>query len=207
MGSPINLQDAGVLYHCQQSHGGEKLVNANAQIAPLTHGGFAPNQMVQLRTAGHDIVYKAGTRHAAFCSIALQGTEPSMRVKLRLQPTGVNFYMSGIGYGHPTWGHGARHAEPLVVQEDVIRLCDVDEMDPLYNHIQALCSVEIESKDDSGKTQVQVGGMTSLEQYVLGVHSQSGLQHNFDVPQSFDNNQVVVENTEATRGSGLVSKI
>merc|ERR1712039_535580 len=73
--SPINLQNAGVLYHCQQSHGGEKLVNANAQIVPLANSGFAPNQMVQMRTAGHDIVYKSDTRHAAFCSIALQGTK------------------------------------------------------------------------------------------------------------------------------------
>ena len=29
----------------------------------------------------------------------------------RITPTGTNFYMNGLGYTHPTWGHGRDHGE------------------------------------------------------------------------------------------------
>mmetsp|Transcript_19513 Transcript_19513/g.49551 ORF Transcript_19513/g.49551 Transcript_19513/m.49551 type:complete len:85 (-) Transcript_19513:15-269(-) len=82
--------------------------------------------------------------------------------------------MSGIGYAHPTVGHGAQPGHALVVRTDRIDTELVDQMDPMYMHVQGICSVVAEGP--AGRQE----GVGALEQLVLGPHDPSGFKKLFD---------------------------
>ena len=87
--------------------------------------------------------------------------------ELNIEPTGAHFYMSGLGYTHPTWGHGRDHGE-FETAYDVIDAADVDDSAPGQIHIQALARATL---TDNGKTHSGVG---VLEQFLIGPHAPSG---------------------------------
>lgn len=84
------------------------------------------------------------------------------------------FYMLGLGYGHPKWGHGANQGELAVERED-FKLADVDPHMPHHLHVQALCKVTY--KEAGGFTQV---GRGVLEQLAIGPHAPSGFRQMLD---------------------------
>ena len=88
---------------------------------------------------------------------------------LELEPL-YQFYMSGIGYLHPEWGHGTDKGG-LAVTYDTIDLDSVDEASPLYLHIQSISRVRMGDK-------VGLGG---LEQLILGPHEPSGFEELLDM--------------------------
>ena len=190
---PINFPKLGVMYHCQELEGGRKVDNANAIIVPLLGSGKTTNDMPHIGKFGHEVLYKTGTRHAQHCRVIFAGADASVEEasSLQLRPSGVTFFMSGIGYGHPTWGHGRRHECPLAVAYDTLSINTADRMDPLHLHIQEVCFVEFENRRTNG-SDVKLGdrwdsttitrGVGTLEQLVAGLHEPSGLQHAFDVP-------------------------
>jgi hypothetical protein len=77
--------------------------------------------------------------------------------------------MSGIGYGHPHWGHGRNRGE-LAVGYDSERLADADRNDPLHLHVQALCDARLQLGDGTVRH-----GQGVLEQLIFGRHAPSGL--------------------------------
>ena len=85
-----------------------------------------------------------------------------------------NFYMLGLGYGHPKWAHGLNHGEEAVEREDIV-LRDVDVRLPHHLHIQALCDVSC--RDDEGRVHQ---GRGVLEQLVVGPHAPSGFTSALD---------------------------
>ena len=78
--------------------------------------------------------------------------------------------MSGIGYGHPQWGHGKNRGE-LSVGYDTERLAAVDRNDPQHLHVQAVCDARLELADGGERR-----GQGVLEQLILGRHAPSGLR-------------------------------
>jgi hypothetical protein len=84
------------------------------------------------------------------------------------------FFMLGLGYGHPRWAHGLAHGALSVERED-LKLADVDVRLPHHLHIQALSKVTYRSA--SGFEQV---GRGILEQLVLGPHEPSGFHEILD---------------------------
>jgi hypothetical protein len=103
-----------------------------------------------------DVSWQPGTRWAEAISTTLDGgTEP---VEVRYEPF-LQFYMSGIGYGHPHWRHG-RWIDELATGRDEIVLSDVDPRDPTMVHIQAL----------SKATWGEKTGVGVVEQLVFGDH-------------------------------------
>ena len=66
-----------------------------------------------------DLKYRAGSRRLQRADIAL-GPDAS----LRIEPTGQHFYMSGLGYTHPTWGHGRDHGEFETAYDVVGPICE-----------------------------------------------------------------------------------
>jgi hypothetical protein len=84
-----------------------------------------------------------------------------------------HFYMSGLGYTHPLWGHGHDHG---TYEEgyDSIDLTAVADNDPALMHIQALTEAVLEV---GGKRHV---GRGVIEQLFIGQHAASGLTGLFD---------------------------
>lgn len=117
--------------------------------------------------------YAPGTRRIASVSADLgeQG-------RLTLTPVpGMgargHFYMSGLGYTHPEWGHGHDHGN-YEEGHDSIDLNAVADNDPALMHIQALAEAVL---DVGGKRQV---GRGVIEQLFIGQHAASGLTGLFD---------------------------
>ena len=84
-----------------------------------------------------------------------------------------HFYMNGLGYTHPQWGHGMDHGA-LEVAHDRIDLGTVNDNDPSYMHIQALCEAVLTHEGQ------EMHGRGVVEQLFLGPHSPSGLTGLFD---------------------------
>ena len=78
------------------------------------------------------------------------------------------FYMSGLGYMHPVWGHGMDHG-PLETAYDVIDLAEVPAVDMLYLHVQALSDAVLTEGD------MHHEGMGIVEQLFVGPHQTTGL--------------------------------
>jgi hypothetical protein len=114
------------------------------------------------------IRYRSGTRHAESAEILFQ-RKGGEELTLHFEPL-YQFYMSGLGYLHPEWGHGQDKGE-LEVAYDSIELATVDEASPLYLHVQAISRVRMGEKE----------GIGVLEQLILGPHEPSGFKELFDL--------------------------
>merc|ERR1712070_258483 len=171
---PINLGKGGITYHCQQTSLCGNVDNCAAEF--LQDGEKAE----EVKRAGHSVTYKPGTRHAATASITLE-LGPKL-VRVDIQPL-YPFFMSGIGYSHPIWGHGMSHAgEETSVCYDKIQTEFADRMDPLYWHIQEVSKVTVymlegnEKDAKNSAASVAFHGVAAMEQLVVGPHLQSGFQ-------------------------------
>jgi len=89
-------------------------------------------------------------------------------LKLAVTPTSRIFYMSGLGYMHPKWGHGMDHG-PLDTAYDSIDLANVPAHDMLYLHVQAFAAAQLSSAGQS------FAGRGVVEQMFIGPHAPSGL--------------------------------
>lgn len=119
-----------------------------------------------MRDVDYRVGWKPGTRSAEWFEIDLvpwQG-EPS---SIRLEPL-FNFHMSGIGYGHPEWRHGAWKGESVV---------GGDRWDLPVEHPNAFENIHVQAivrATTSGGLGVHEG-IGVLEQLALGRHDPTGL--------------------------------
>ena len=81
----------------------------------------------------HRLVYLPGTRRARSAEITLIEKD-GRRHEIALEPL-LCFRMKGIGYSHPTWGHGLWKGE-LAVGGESWKTADLDEMAIENQHIQ-----------------------------------------------------------------------
>ena len=160
--APVNFDDCISIYDLNSDEKGEPW-HTHGAIAPLHEG--TPETM---KTVSSRIHYRSGTRHAESAEIHFQ-RESGEEVLLEFEPL-YQFYMSGIGYLHPEWGHGTDKGG-LAVTYDTIDLDSVDEASPLYLHIQSISRVRMGDKV----------GLGVLEQLILGPHEPSGFKELFDM--------------------------
>ena len=93
--------------------------------------------------------------------------------RLEIEPQ-WNFYMSGLGYTHPEWGHGRTHGE-LAMSYDVIETAKVTEAEFLHLHVQAFSRVVLTGPDG-----LRHEGRGVLEQLIIGPHKPSGFKSLLD---------------------------
>lgn len=88
---------------------------------------------------------------------------------------GQTFQMKGIGYGHPTWGHGSYHGDAVSHERQDYTPGDLPWQDPQNLHIQAVSKAVLTLPD--GQVYEGIG---SFEQLFIGPHAPSGFKDIFD---------------------------
>ncbi len=163
--APLNFPDRFMLYHNNAEASGRPWNMASVM------GGLGDAEHAHMASCASKIVYKPGTRHAKSAVIEARdanGAEWRAELLPRFQ-----FYMSGIGYMHPEWGHGHYKGENALGY-DTYELASVNENDPRFWHVQAFCTARL-----SGPETERVGAGV-LEQLVIGAHAPSGFKELFD---------------------------
>ena len=159
--APFNCADRAIFLHTNDDEAGQPwnrrgVIDAfGASRTEYAHPEF------QLR-------YKPGTRRIRAADIKL-----GEGASLLIEPTAAHFYMSGLGYMHPTWGHGRDHGD-FETAYDIIDTTKVDDNAPGQLHIQALARATL---TDHGKTHAGAG---VLEQLIVGPHAPSGFTSMLD---------------------------
>ncbi len=120
----------------------------------------------EIVAGNHRLTFQKGSRLVGPSEIDL--IEDGKTTVIKLEPL-LRFHMMGIGYGHPTWGHGFYKGEEAITS-DHLNLKDIDLNEGQYRHIQQV--VRATSGD-------QVG-YGVLEQAVIGPHERYGLTGDHD---------------------------
>jgi hypothetical protein len=121
-----------------------------------------PGRVQRATTTDAEIAWTTGTRWAEQLTMRL-GMWSADPVEVTYEPL-VRFQMSGIGYRHPEWNHGAWRGE-AEADRDSFATTDVNPQAPEFVHIQAL----------SRATWGDRAGMGVVEQLVIGPHQPTGL--------------------------------
>ncbi|HEY5107346.1 MAG TPA: hypothetical protein VII73_11340 [Caulobacteraceae bacterium] len=166
--SPANFPSGSFFFHSNEDAAGRPW-NRRAVWAP---DGATADQLDDNPDCAIDIEFKPGTRHARRAVVRVKDAHGARQVVF--EPSS-EFYMLGLGYGHPKWGHGLAHGALEVERED-LRLADADPRSPQHLHVQALCKVSY--SDDAGNASEIGQGV--LEQLIFGPHAPSGFTELMD---------------------------
>ncbi len=162
--APLNFPDRFMLYH----------INADGEGKPWNTAsviGALDGAPMHMASCASHIIYKSGTRHAKSAVIdAVDAQGGKWRAELTPR---FNFYMSGIGYMHPEWGHGVYKGENALGY-DTYDLAGVNEMDPRFWHVQAFVTARLFGPD------MERVGAGVLEQLAIGAHAPSGFKELMD---------------------------
>jgi hypothetical protein len=161
--APTNFQDQSFFFHVND----DALGRPWNTRAVFQADGAAQGEETSFEQPRLEIVWERGTRRA-LSAMVQPDRHDAARGRAAFTPV-QSFYMLGLGYMHPTLGHGAALGPLKVVREDLV-LGEVDLRLPHHLHIQALCEVALELPDGRVKT-----GRGVLEQLALGPHAPSGL--------------------------------
>ncbi|HEX3917680.1 MAG TPA: hypothetical protein VHW60_10110 [Caulobacteraceae bacterium] len=165
--SPSNFPAGSFFFHTNDDAAGEPW-NRRAVWA---RDGVDAAGLAEIKDCNIAIDWKSGTRHAKSAVVTL--TDATGVREITFEPK-YEFFMSGLGYGHPSWGHGANKGELAVERED-LKLADVDPRSPGVLHVQALCKVTYK-----GGNAFHQEGRGVLEQLALGPHAPSGFKQMLD---------------------------
>jgi hypothetical protein len=160
--APVNFDDMNVLFDVNEDPDGvrwhENAMVAASGVEAAIHSG----------THRYNTVWRPSTRHADGFEFTMTFADrPDITVELE---SVLTFYMQGIGYTHPTWGHGF-YLGPDERTHDSQVLVDVNEQDPMFQHVQILSRA---TRDDGTK------GWGILEMLIIGQHRPSGFTQPLD---------------------------
>lgn len=159
--APINFDDRITLYH-NNADGDGTPWNTHAVMAPVGDGAAT-----HMSACASKVEYQPGTRYAKTALISMTSKD-ELDYSIELKPQ-WNFYMSGLGYTHPEWGHGKLHGE-LRVAHDCFETAKVNTKEFHFLHVQAFCAATLRGPNGFVRE-----GRGVLEQLVIGAHAPSGL--------------------------------
>jgi hypothetical protein len=120
-----------------------------------------------MASVSHRVTYVTGTRRARTAEIAL--VEPTgERHVIELEPL-LCFYMKGLGYTHPEWGHGRWKGE-LAVAGESWKTGDLNPLALDSVHTQQVVRARMDGRE----------GIGVLEQICIGPHAPSGFTEFLD---------------------------
>ena len=158
--APVHLRNTGAIF----------FRNDYGDGLPWNRGGHLQSASGDTRLADEAfaVTYQPHSRRVRTCAATAVDAQ-GRQVRLDLE-AGRLFYMTGIGYMHPEWGHGMDRG-PLAVHEDSYDLTEPDQHLPPWLHVQAFSSVRL-----SVDGEVVDEGIGVLEQLLLGPHAPSGFK-------------------------------
>ena len=165
--SPSNFDDGSFFFHTNDEASGEPW-NRRGVWCPE---GATTEQFAEYKEPDFHVDWASGTRHAKSAQVILHGGNGDHVITFKPQ---YHFYMQGLGYTHPKWGHGTNHGELAVEREDY-KIAEVDVHQVPFLHIQAVSEVTYKSPDGR-----ELVGRGVLEQLVLGPHEPSGFKSMLD---------------------------
>jgi hypothetical protein len=159
--SPLNFDDWCTHFDVNEDAEGQAWHSAGMVVSM--------NGDVQtMQSVGYQLTMRPGTRHAQRAQIVLR-PHSGDELMIALEPL-YNFYMIGLGYGHPQWGHGMYVGEDQADGESWA-LAEIDPSIPLHLHVQAVCAATIGGRR----------GVGVLEQLILGPHRPTGFKDLLDM--------------------------
>jgi hypothetical protein len=161
--APLHVGDRLYLFDVNETPEGDRW-HDEMMSAPV--GGTVAD--IERGTAGYEMHYTRGTRRAETFVLDVDLPSGKRRLDFDLR---YPFIMSGIGYTHPTMGHGTWQG-PLKVEHDRWVLADLDPAAYPHQHVQHVSAI----RADDGTT-----GTGILEQLILGAHDPTGLKWLFDM--------------------------
>jgi len=164
--APMNFDDCISLYHDNADAGGVSW-NTRGVIAGV--GDAAPREFDDVASK---LTFRSGTRRVAKATLSFRSDRGDVAIEIEPQ---FHFYMPGIGYMNPEWGHGHYKGE-LAVGYDIYDLAQVDDGMPGLLHVQAFSRSKLTLADGTTKA-----GAGVLEQLIVGPHAPSGFKELFDV--------------------------
>jgi hypothetical protein len=134
-------------------------------VVPVLEDGdppIDPGRVQRGHDASFDVTWQTGTRWAKRITtrLGIWGADP---IEVSYEPL-LRFQMSGIGYGHPVWGHGRWVGQDETTRDRIV-LDEVDPLDPTMLHIQALSRAQWAGRQ----------GVGVVEQAIIGPHEPTGL--------------------------------
>ena len=163
--TPVNFADAA--FFCNTN---DDATGATWNRKAVLHD-FAADVKTEWGNPHFTTSYAPGTRRVSALGIEADG------VKAKFTRLARMFYMQGIGYIHPEWGHGMHHGA-LRVGHDVIDLAAAEaalsagKMENL--HVQTLAGVTLEANGNTHQ------GTGVVEQLFIGPHAPSGFEDLLD---------------------------
>jgi len=171
--APLHFDDACLHYQLFEDMQGRPLFQVGARLGvydtPDDLPGVEDDTVEAMRNLEHQVTFAPTSRMITGAELAMTSIRDGRRHQVRLEPL-FAFRMKGIGYSHPTWGHGQWHDELAMTAEQ----WSVDEVDDsLYEnqHVQHL--VRATYVDGSGETRHGIG---VLEQNIVGPYRPYRLQ-------------------------------
>ncbi|NHN36529.1 hypothetical protein G8764_04400 [Pseudomaricurvus alcaniphilus] len=162
--APLNFDDTWVHFHDSQESDG-----TSWNVGGLVGGLGDDTQPEHMKKLEWDIVMRDDIRHLKSATAYMTDADGGItKVEFDLK---WKFYMSGLGYQHPDYGHGFNKG-PLAINYDTILTADIDSsLPPLYSHIQQFSEVTMTRPNGEVSK-----GCGVLEQAFFGDHEPTGLK-------------------------------
>ena len=161
--TPANFDEHAVFFHTNDDEHGRPW-NRRGVVHPLDG---APREYDDIQV---DLRYREGSRRVEHARLTLGDGSDRAVLDLAVRR---HFYMAGLGYTHPTWGHGEDHG-PLAVESEVYDLDEIADDAPQWLHIQGLADAVLELDGREHR------GVGVVEQALVGPHAPSGMTSFFD---------------------------
>ena len=167
--TPIHLGDEGLFLALFEHADGNRWYCRGARAEMLTPGAATCTDegITHLDGVDYDIDFEPGTRRSRSASFAYRFGDEVLEAKL--EPL-LTFPMQGIGYHHPTFGHGYYHGPEVRVEGATWDLNAEDPLHPLNLHVEQVVRVTVGDRV----------GVGTFEQMIIGPHRPSGFTDLFD---------------------------
>jgi hypothetical protein len=167
MWAPLQFDDCCTFFATNEYSDGNPW-HRSAMISVL--GDTDPEMMV---SSNWDLVFKPGTRHVKTAVLEYR-TKDARDIRISLTPR-FQFYMSGLGYSNPEWGHAVYKGDDVIGYESY-DLKAIDENEVQFLHVQAFVAAVMTGLGDNEKK-----GFGVLEQTFIGPHAKAGFKDVLDM--------------------------
>lgn len=164
--APLNFEEHATFFHLNDDAEGRPW-NTRGVLASVGNG--EPRDFADVAI---EVKYRSGTRRVERATL-LYRDRGREALRVEVEPR-FHFYMPGLGYMHPEWGHGIYRGD-LAVGYDSYRAGEIDDGQPGMMHIQAFSRAGLELADGT-----RHDGCGVVEQLIIGPHAPSGFRELFD---------------------------